>query len=147
MNYKEKKDKLEKLVGSKIKGIYLNIKNDYLKIVTDKGDYNFVVMGDCCSKSWITHMNGADKVTEGIVIEEIETRPDSYKRYVAEEDKEYDRNVIQDYITTIKTDKGSLDIEFRNNSNGYYSGWLELDGDKYGNPINTPKLTKLERDF
>lgn len=34
---------------------------------------------------------------------------------------------IKVYRTTIVTDRGFIDIEYRNSSNGYYGGWLEKD--------------------
>lgn len=44
------------------------------------------------------------------------------------ETSEYD--YLQDYSLKITTDKGVCDIIYRNESNGYYSGYLEtFDGD------------------
>ncbi len=73
--------------------------------------------GDCCSNTWIEHVSGVPLVIGGIV-QSVED-----KGMGAHDDPVHD--YLRTYRTSIITDKGQLDIEYRNASNGYYGGSLE----------------------
>lgn len=137
---------IEDMVGSRILGIKLNGLKDYLRVETDKGPFNFVAVGGCCSTSWIEHLNGVKNVIEGVI---TEAPVIGHTDHIKEDgNREDDFNVTLHYITQLKTDKGTLDIEFRNNSNGYYSGWLTLDEDQDGDPVEVPDdLKDITKDF
>ncbi len=51
---------------------------------------------------------------------------------------------LQIYKTTLKTDKGDCDVEYRNSSNGYYGGSLDL---THLSEKQMSKMTKVEKDF
>lgn len=137
---------VEDMVGARILGIKLNGLKDYMRVETDKGEFNFIAVGGCCSTSWIEHLNGIKNVIEGIVtVAPVIGHTDPVREHGNSDD---DFNVTVDYITSIKTNKGMLDIEFRNNSNGYYSGWLTLDVDQYDDPVEVPDdLKDVTKDF
>lgn len=111
---------LDKLIGKK-----------FVKFSVDKGKTTFTAYqedkeliyeayGDCCSRSWIEHMD--DSPTDCIVTNVIE------KPVNMMEIPGYD--CLQQYFYEIVTDKGSFTLEMRNESNGYYGGSMEFVGEK-----------------
>ncbi len=78
----------------------------------------FEAFGDCCSESWIEHLE-APKDLEGALLTGYEEIPMSDEWL---NDDEYQ----QVYESRFLTDRGPIVLEFRNNSNGYYGGSLEL---------------------
>ena len=131
--------KLNDIIGAVVTGVKIDASKEFMRVDTDKGAFDFVAVGDCCSNSWFEHLNGVSNIIGGKVTEVPKLHVDGVD-VSSKEDKEY--NVVEQYITQLKTDKGVLDIEFRNNSNGYYSGWLTLGEGQYGDPVETPKLTE-----
>lgn len=78
--------------------------------------------GDCCSHSWIelveipTGIRGA-KIT---ALEDSDTVREATPEELAKAD------CLSVYQTMIRTTKGDISLEFRNDSNGYYGGYLVL---------------------
>lgn len=94
----------------------------------------FDLDADCCSKSWIEHVEGvaalAGEITavwdsEGYFASH-ETLGDGVPSAVRDDICAYD--CIRRWVVKITTAAGHLDIECRNSSNGYYSGCLEQEG-------------------
>lgn len=87
--------------------------------------------GDCCSSSWIEHLTVPDlgrgaevlRVTEVDVPVSDEMKAEQDARLKAK--GEYETDCLQVYHTAIATTKGEVIIEYRNDSNGYYGGYLE----------------------
>lgn len=127
---------LNKLVGKRINGIFLN--EDHNKVVfrtTEDECFGFYTAGDCCNTVYINHFQGRDVVGEGntfdllrgalvLSTEEKEwvTIDDDTTEY---DDDSYSGGCVEDGFFTIKTDRGYIDFEVRNEHNGYYSGHLE----------------------
>jgi hypothetical protein len=88
--------------------------------VTSEG--NVIVKTDaaCCSHTWIENIQLPALGLPAKVI----SVDDSY--FESQEDGE-----LKIYGCTIKTDKGEIVIEYRNESNGYYGGSLSWPDDKY----------------
>lgn len=83
--------------------------------------------GDCCSQSWIEHVEMPARGFPAIVlkVEDLELPG-------AVNDSEEDE-CLHVYGLKITTDKGEIIIDFRNSSNGYYGGNLSWpDGYFYG---------------
>lgn len=103
------------LVGEDI----LKIKwtSEEVTFMCKSGVYVFKAEGDCCSTSWIEAFDDSKDLTGVILavktleLPQIQTEePDSLKVYGY----------------GIITQVGEYTLEFRNESNGYYGGWLEL---------------------
>lgn len=77
--------------------------------------------GDCCSQSYFTkEAQFADLVGAKIIaVEEVE-QPDDFVEYNTENTE----SLIWSFLK-FTTDKGHFTVDWRNDSNGYYSGWLE----------------------
>lgn len=115
---------MKELIGSTIQAIWIDGDDQtYLAFDTDRGQFRYVAQGDCCSESWFYHIIGVGAllghtVTQVEYVKDGDTPEDEYSR----------QEVDLLYGINIRTDGGMADIEFRNSSNGYYSGWLDFMG-------------------
>lgn len=126
MSYNEELADAE-LAGKVLIAISLDAAREKLILHTNAGDYLFETYGDCCSHSWVEHF---DQVKESSVIlgfKEIEVPP-SYCQEAKPTATEFYEEEVSYYFYEILTDKGSLMIEMRNSSNGYYGGDLCFQG-------------------
>ncbi len=81
--------------------------------------------GDCCSKSFFTDLGQFEELI-GSTITNIEQR-DNEKRTVQLEEDEWVHDSVQNWHFLIfTTDKGHVTIDWRNDSNGYYDGWVKF---------------------
>ena len=106
-----------KVIGKTIKSYSISPNGIELYVVTDDGLLTFYTDADCCSESWIEHIS-APKLPAKILSIEDKELPDPPPSGRQEVDKAYS--------TIFKTDMGDFEVEFRNSSNGYYGGSLEL---------------------
>ncbi len=132
---------LERLIGTKVKRIFLNENN--LKFETDKGNFNFRVSGDCCSTSVFYDFFGVKKLLAGnqiVSVKGVDLHPTDIETVNGEEkDKKSYQESISVYGYQIFTNDPLLGevtsvFSFRNYSNGYYGGSLEIDEDKEVSP-------------
>lgn len=121
------------LEGKKIQRVFLN--EDYLKFVTDQGIVLFTVEGDCCSQSVFYDFYGVKKLLENgkvILAEEVSLTPNDITTDGWEEkDKKSYQESIDVYGYSIVTEHPAFGqqtsvFSFRNYSNGYYGGWMEI---------------------
>jgi hypothetical protein len=92
---------------------------DTITFHCDNGDYVYVADGDCCSTTYIDTVEGPKA---GRVLEVQEPEWNDPVRSSQTEDGE-----TKFYKTTLVLEgQGHLDVEYRNESNGYYGGSLEL---------------------
>lgn len=111
-------DKKNILVGKLIIKMKLSEDKNAILFVTEDGN-NIVAntYGECCSSTWIEHINLPSYKFPFRVLEviNIELPEQAY-------------NTIDDYLQfygcKIITDKGDIVIDYRNSSNGYYGGFL-----------------------
>jgi hypothetical protein len=90
--------------------------------ITTEGEFIAKADGDCCSSTWIEGiilpaMGFPAKV---ISVEDLRMPTDS---------GDSDGGEIKFYGCKITTDKGEIDIDYRNSSNGYYGGNLVFPSD------------------
>ena len=114
------------LIGSEVYKIYLKEDKTVLVLETSTGLHGLHTDGDCCSESWIEHIDGADdfqgysrtKDTPAIIekVEEVDLGEVVATRQ--ESDQLYCFNI---YLTSGR----KIQIEFRNSSNGYYGGTMD----------------------
>ena len=94
---------------------------EYISFVLDDGErLVYSCEGDCCSYSFIQHINGLAALIGNEVLEEPD-EPNENAASVAEADADHELAV---YFFTVRTAAGCFDIEMRNESNGYYGGSL-----------------------
>lgn len=79
----------------------------------------FGVEGDCCSSSWIEHLEMPGDIVGATLLDVDDSAP------ITQDHPEHDDGgEISVYNTAFKTDKGEIVLEYRNSSNGYYGGYL-----------------------
>lgn len=126
----------EQELEAPLKGATINevwVSEDRLVFVTDKGNVAYVVYGDCCSYSYFHDIVGVDKLLfNGPVLELNSIELGSDFQPDDNENGEYYNDYIQVYGYEIVTEHPLFGdqttvIAFRNSSNGYYGGWMELD--------------------
>lgn len=73
----------------------------------------FGVEGDCCSRSWIEHLEAPDSVVGREVVDIFDDR--------LYQEENGDLDLLQVYHTKFRLDNGeTITLEYRNESNGYY---------------------------
>lgn len=119
------------LVGKTLTGIALAEGNLAIKFITTEGDIVAECDADCCSSTWIEHVElPALGFPATVLSAEALDLPGS-------EDDHPVHDCLQVYGLKVTTDKGDLIIDYRNSSNGYYGGWLSFPSDhKYGGVWN-----------
>jgi len=112
------------LVGKIIKEIRVAEDRGAICFVTDDGEIIAKAYGDCCSHTWIEHIELPAMGLPAVVssVEDIDMpdlgSPDDF-------------DVIVYYGCKIITDKGEVVIDYRNSSNGYYGGSLSWPDDSF----------------
>lgn len=110
------------LVGKTITAVQLTSDKKAIRFILDSGvDIIAQADGDCCSSSWIEHVSLPARGFPATVLAVNDLdMPDLGSP------NEY--SVIRYYGCEIKTDKGDMVIDYRNESNGYYGGNLVWPG-------------------
>lgn len=139
------------IVGKTITGILFS--EDFLTLETKDGDIFLGVVGDCCSRSYFFDFYGVENLLRSKVIrfEPVALSPgdvgyheETYDVSAVEDD--YIGNYVQVYGYRFITEHplfGELTsvLSFRNESNGYYGGWMSLSP-----AIDKTKLERLTAD-
>lgn len=115
-----------------IKKVELNDDNTIIVLTDYEGKKHiYEAYGDCCSYSWFSHINNLSNLLDSEILEVIEKKEsfEATKEQLADKSglnsDEWEFEYLQVYMYTFKTKKGYSDIEFRNDSNGYYGGSCE----------------------
>jgi hypothetical protein len=118
------------LIGKTVREIWMD--KDYLKFVTDKGEVTYGVEGDCCSDSFFFDFYGVANVIgrEVVAFESVSLSPGDpgyHPETYAVGDQDYGETQVYGFrITTEHESFGHVSavLSFRNESNGYYGGWM-----------------------
>lgn len=120
------------LVGKTINKMMIAEDKKALLFICDDGEHIVRADGDCCSYTWVesVELPALGFPAKVLSVEDLDMP-----------EKEYDRNAfdcLAFYGCNIKTDKGEIVIDYRNNSNGYYGGNLSWPDDTcfYGGVYN-----------
>lgn len=112
------------LIDKRVKKVYISSDNCVLVFVCDDGfkkeKFAYKALGDCCSGSWIEHIDGLSRLIGNTVFEVVEKE--------MPQPPQGDYESLQAYGWTLITTQGYTDIEMRNESNGYYGGWVQSCG-------------------
>ena len=125
------------LVGETIIAIQLASDKKAIRfILSDGTDVVAETDGDCCSNSWIEHVELPASFPAVVIAVEDINMPD-----LGGSD---DGNEICYYGCKITTDKGIIIIDYRNESNGYYGGSLVWPGESYYGGVYGQNESTLE---
>lgn len=113
------------LVGKTILAIKIADDKLALNFITDAGDIVVDVDADCCSYTWIEHVELPALGFPALVVavDDLDL-PGS-------DDENPEHDCLQVYGCKITTNKGDLVIDYRNSSNGYHGGSLSWPDDSY----------------
>ena len=134
---------LQELLGRTVTGLYVSDDQSLLVVTTDTGTLTFEAEGDCCSESWFADILGVEALLMHTVAAVEDVPLDDYNvkdgRGRQEEDAVYGHRLT--------TERGYADIIYRNSSNGYYGGWLNLVSYERDDPQNDARLKRILVDW
>ena len=133
------------LIGQRINGIFVNDTHDRVAFRTNEGRYlGFYTSGECCNNVYINHLSGTEVLGEGNSFDLLRgalVLGVEEKEWVAIDEHDCGE-CVEDGFFTIKTDRGYIDFEVRNEHNGYYGGHVGEDDD-----VDLTELHEMREDF
>ena len=117
----------ERMFGRKIKNFSPEENGDCIVFeFYDGKPLTLVAVGDCCSHTWIESMDNPECLVGGVVnsVENIDMP--NLGDVPGKRIKEQFVESVEYYGLRITTDKGICVLDYRNDSNGYYGGSLEV---------------------
>lgn len=117
--------KQNQLIGKTITAIEIAEDQKALRFVLTDGECVVNVDGDCCSSTWIEHIElpALGFPAQVVSVEDLNmSRPD---------EGEHGDSVTAFYGCKVTTDRGEIVIDYRNESNGYYGGNLAWPHEDY----------------
>lgn len=127
---------MKELIGKTITGLRVN--EDQSLLVFDHPDgtnTGYETDADCCSETWFADITGVSALIGGVVRTADEVSMDGYNVNDGRGRQESD----EAYGYKLTTDKGHVDIVFRNSSNGYYGGSINIFNNRL--PENMVEIT------
>lgn len=106
------------LVGKKLLGMKIAEDREAILFQTDDGDLVVRCDADCCSHTWVEHIELPALGFPALVVSADNL--DMNKPDLSNDEYE----CLRYYGFKIVTDKGEIVIDYRNSSNGYYGGSL-----------------------
>ena len=112
------------LIGKTLTALKIDSDNTALLFVTTDGDIKVFCDAECCSCTWIEHI---EMPALGLPAKVISV----YDLDMPDLGDMPDCDVVEYYGLKITTDRGELVIDYRNDSNGYYGGRLSWPVDSH----------------
>lgn len=139
-DYYDGTDLARDLVGRIVEKIFMS--SDYLRFDTNGGTFVYAVEGDCCSRSYFYDFHGVKKLLAGNPV----LSADAIQLDEPTDEDARNGDVVVAYGFEIVSDDPKLGevtsvFSFRNDSNGYYGGWMFYTGER---PENLKELTDDE---
>ena len=122
------KNSYENLIGKKVVqavvGKHEGSDNlDFVKLILDEGVARFNLFGDCCSVSYFTDPKNQFGELIGATILNVEERYND----IAPADPELNDDQVSWHFLVFTTNRGHITVDWRNDSNGYYDGWVNFE--------------------
>ena len=134
---------LQELLGRTVTGLYVSDDQGLLVVTTDTGTLAFEAEGDCCSESWFADILGVDALLMHTVSAVEDVALGDYNV----EDGRGRQDEDDVYGHRLTTERGYADIIYRNSSNGYYGGWLNLVTYEQDDPSQDSRLKRILVDW
>jgi hypothetical protein len=109
-----------RLTGLQVEKVWINDEKTKLKLKTSRCWYVLATEEDCCSESWIEHVDGLRGLFDNPINGTEEVRIGEVIATRQDFDQLYSFTILLDGYPN------KFQIEFRNSSNGYYGGWMGL---------------------
>lgn len=110
------------LIGKVITALEISEDKEALRFVLDDGECVVACDADCCSHTWIEHVElpALGFPARVVAVEDLDL-----------ETSEANDGELQFYGCKVTTDRGEIVIDYRNESNGYYGGSLTWPGEHH----------------
>lgn len=115
------------MAGKVIVAVDVSGNKDRVVFSFEDGTYQlFGVDAECCSTSWIEHLEAPLDVVGATITgaEDGEEVPITQDHSDHDEDEDHGDVCVNVYNTVFHTNKGDIVLEYRNSSNGHYGGEL-----------------------
>src|SRR5262245_32291884 len=128
------------LVGKMLTGLMIAKDRQALLFQTTDGDVLVRVDADCCSYTWVEHIELPALGFPALVtaVKELDMPEGKASMFHTNPD------VLAFYGCNISTDRGELVIDYRNDSNGYYGGNLSWPGHHFYGGVHNQQVSALE---
>lgn len=128
------------LVGKILTGIKIAADRQAILFETPGGEIVVDVDADCCSYTWIEHIELPALGFPAVVtaVDNLDMPDGAESKFHSNPDS------LQFYGCKISTDRGEIVIDYRNDSNGYYGGSLTWPGDSHYGGVYGQNLSKHE---
>ena len=129
---------------SKIRHVFVNESKTKLFLQTENPTeiFQFNCEGDCCSSTWIEHLTIEGEVFGQPIVAVDHVKESEVFQAIGDS---LDSTQLLDYADAFRTPMGKLTVEYRNESNGYYSGSLDYAG-KISSAVGE-KIIQITEDF
>lgn len=139
MSYMDTEEAYAEMVDRPLKSVALDKAKDSIRFgFADGSTVVFSVEGGCCSHSWIEHLSLPSPVGGAVIASWDEPEMPTHDGHVCEEPPEgsytrpsCDHDSLAVYHTRFRTQHGDIVMEYRNDSNGYYGGWVSVDSQEW----------------
>lgn len=115
------------LVGRTINAMQIAADRQALRFDTSGGELIVLVDADCCSYTWIEHIElpALGFPAQVLSVDELDMPEQPASTFHKDPDH------LRFYGCRITTDRGEIVIDYRNDSNGYYGGSLVWPGERF----------------
>lgn len=128
------------LIGKVLTGLKIAADRQALLFQTTTGDVEVGVHADCCSYTWVEHIELPALGFPAIVTAVDDLDMPEGKESIFHSDPDS----LAFYGCKIATDRGEIVIDYRNDSNGYYGGSLSWPGDRFCGGVYGQNISKKE---
>lgn len=128
------------LVGKVITGMEIAADRQALRFVLADGELVVNVDADCCSYTWVEHVElpALGFPATVLSVTDIDMPDGAVSTFHSDSD------VLAFYGCKIVTDRGEIAIDYRNDSNGYYGGSLSWPGEHFYGGVFGQNVSKHE---
>lgn len=121
----------KQLVGRTLKGVDADEGGTNVVFYTIDGKaIHYRVEGDCCSSSWIEHLEVYGDMNGAVVLSVDESFGGDPLDANGCDEHGDSHECLKVYETRVRTNKGDIALEYRNSSNGYYGGYIVFEGEE-----------------
>jgi len=113
---------MKELIGKTIQKALINEDQSLIAFVTEVGNIYFIAQGDCCSETWFSDILNVTNIFNAKVTSVRSIELPEYNVEDGRTRQQYDSV----YGYKLVSAKGETTVIFRNSSNGYYGGYVEL---------------------
>lgn len=115
------------LAGKTVTAVYMN-GDQKIQFVCGAERITYVADAECCSHTYAHHIEGLANLLGRRIVSVAPREMTRAKKKTFEDGVDHfdDTVYVKIYGVDLTTDRGNCYIEFRNDSNGYYGGAMEL---------------------